>query len=86
MLPVMYYQVLHMQQVRVLNSVIELSIDLVLVTVCRISRLLQVEVLYLQKDGEYSLGNCIVHISCFPSDKIHRIDYTLAQYKIPKAY
>jgi len=72
--------------VHVLNAVIVLSMDLVLVTSYCISRLLQVEVLCPQKDGGYSLGACIVHIGRSPWEKTHRNDYTLEQYKIPKAY
>jgi len=87
MLPVKYYQVLlHLQSMHVLNTVIVLSMDLVLVTSYRKSLLLQVEVLFLQIDGGCSLGDCIVHISRSPWEKTHRNDYTLEQYKIPKAY
>jgi hypothetical protein len=60
--------------------------DLVLVTSYRISRLLQVEVLCLQQDGGYSLDDCIMHIGRSPWEKTHCNDYTLEQYKIPKAY
>jgi len=70
----------------VLNAVIVLSMDFVLVTLYRISRLLQVKVLRLQKDGGYSLGDCIAHIGRFLWEKTHRNEYPLEQYKIRKAY
>jgi hypothetical protein len=69
----------------VLNAVIVVSMDWVLVTSYRISQLLQVDVLYLQTDSGYSLGDYIVYISHSPWEKTHYSDCTLEQYKIPKA-